>query len=130
MQYLHQVSCKLLSSTLNDSWRNLQTFNALLNKINKLRQYLPYQTYVHVQKIKNKKKYASFYYRSSRLTRYLMFNGSINYALYLQILHFYLVREMLLHVGSQNSIDHDHMRFPFFLIRCDLHAVLERMIWQ
>ncbi len=41
-----------------------------------LRQYLPYQTYVHTT-----------FCHSSELTRNLMFNGSIYYVLYLQILH-------------------------------------------
>ncbi len=49
---------------------------------NNLRQYLPYQTYVHTT-----------FYHSSGLTRKLMFNGSIYCVLYLQILRFYLGRQ-------------------------------------
>ena len=75
-----QISCQLLSFTFKDSWRNWQTINTLpeLEAVSTISNI-----YVHTT-----------FYRSSGLTRNVMFNGSIYYILYLQILRFHLVGHM------------------------------------
>ena len=69
------ISCKLLSFTKIREGIGRQSI-----LFHNYRKYLPYRTYEHTT-----------FYQSSGLTRNLTFNGSIYYALYLQILHFYLV---------------------------------------
>ncbi len=78
-KFAFQISCKVLSFTLKDYWRNQQTINAL-------------QELKAISIISNVCIHTTFYH-SSGLTRTLMFNGSIYCVLYLQILRFYLVRQ-------------------------------------
>ncbi len=73
-----QILCKLLSFTLKDSWTDKQTINAL--------------PLLKTVSITLNNEHTTFY-NSSGLTRNVMFNGSISYVLYNEILHFYLLRQ-------------------------------------
>ena len=74
-----EILCKLLSFTLKDSWRNLadhQCTSITKGSIN----HIKHNVHVHTT-----------FCHNGGLTRNFMFNGSIYYVLYLQMLRFYLV---------------------------------------
>ncbi len=87
-----QISCKILSFDLEDSWRNfIQTiFFYLENVLKKLAgdqcSSITKGSIYHI-------KHTTFYHNSG-LTRNMTFNGSICYVLYLQILRFYFVGQI------------------------------------
>ena len=70
-------ACTLLYFTLEDSWRHDQCSSMTKGSFYHIKQINLHTTFYH----------------SSGLTRNLMFNGSIYYVLYLQILCFYLGRQ-------------------------------------
>ncbi len=85
-----QISCKLLFFYLGRFLKNLaddQWSSLTKGSISHIKHY------VHTT-----------FYHSSWLTRNLMFNGSIYYVLYLQILRFYLGRQTCVHRMHKNGM--------------------------